>query len=168
MIKPDPTQLAISQPSLVDIYKLPGMFRKAIAEEYGVHDATTRARILRRHSLRHLLVARFKPGRVIFVVKAAGNHLGVTLGSYSGDGIGIVNWIYVLPQYRKMGVARQMLGRMEQEFAQQNCHKLTVTTEVTPEFYRRLGYNQEAIFKRHWWGKDFYLFSKFLKEVDQA
>lgn len=155
--------LHIVQPSLIDILSLPGLFRKAVHEEYKVYDRETRRRIVERHSLIHLLIARYKPGRTMLLALHDKTCVGVLLASHSSDGIGIINWIYVLPKYRKRNIAKKLLARVEKEFIKYNCHKLIVTTEVAQSFYRKIGYTQEAILKKHWWNKDFYLFYKSLK-----
>lgn len=156
-------EIKIIKSGIIDIFRLPGMFTKALFEEYKMYDEQTKKRILQRHSLLHLLIARFKPDRVILLAAMEKRGIAVVLGTYSSDGVGIVHWIYVLPEYRKKNVAKRMLLQMEQEFLKRNCHKLTVTTEVAWEFYRKIGYKQEAFLKNHWWGEDFYFFSKFLK-----
>ncbi len=157
-------KLRIVQPSLLDLLSLPRLFRKAVHEEYKVYDKKTRRRIVERHTLKHLLIARYKPGRIMFLALYDNTCVGVLLASHSSDGIGIINWIYVLPKFRKKNIAKKLLSRIEKEFVHFGCHKLIVTTEVAQAFYRKIGYLEEAVLKRHWWQKDFYLFYKFLKK----
>lgn len=154
----------IKEPGIFDLFKLPVMFRKALAEDYTFYDRKVRNTILGRNSLQHLLTAKLNPRRIILVYSEKGiGFIGVILGVVALDGIGTVNWLYILPEYRKKGIARKMLSKVEKEFIQKGCHKLIVTTEISGSFYRKIGYKKEGLLKNHWWNKDFYIFSKFLK-----
>lgn len=42
------------------------------------------------------------------------------------------------------------------------CHKITLTTEIAPEFYKNLGYFEEGLLKKHWWKTDFTIMSKIV------
>jgi ribosomal protein S18 acetylase RimI-like enzyme len=154
--------IKIAKPSVLDLFLLLRLFNKAVNEEYSIYNDDTKKIILKRHSFLHLLIARGKPNRTIFMSIIEQRCVGVCLGTTSDDGVGVINWIYVLPKYRNMNIARKMLEVSEKEFERRNCHKLLVTTEVAQDFYRKIGYKEEAVLKKHWWGKDFYYFSKLL------
>lgn len=154
----------IGVPGILDVFKLPSMFHKAVNEDYAFYDDSVRKLILERNSLWHLLTARINPKRIILTGNKKGSgHIGIILAAVNSDGVGIVNWLYVLPKYRKKGIAHMLLSEVEKKLLQRGCHKLVVSTEIAYKFYRKIGYAQEGKLKNHWWGKDFYIFSKFLK-----
>lgn len=153
----------VNYPGVFDIFKLPPMFRKAVYEDYAFYDKKVQKTILNRNSLWRLLTAKLNNNRIILTgSNRGGDVVGVLLGAVGLDGVGVVNWLYVLPEYRKEGLARKMLSKVEKEFLQRGCHKLVVTSEIASGFYRKIGYKKEGLLKNHWWGKDFYIFSKVL------
>lgn len=155
----------IKEPGVIEVFSLPTLFRKAVNEDYAFYDKKVQKAILDRNSLWHLLVAKLRQNRIILTgSNREGNIIGVLLGAVSLDGIGVVNWLYVLPEYRKKGLAGKLLSKAEKEFLQTYCHKVVVTTEIASGFYRKIGYKKEGLLKNHWWGKDFYIFSKVLKK----
>lgn len=157
-------RITIKEPEIFDVFKMPRMFYKAVDEDYAFYDKKVRKAILDRNSLWHLLAAKLNQDRIILTgSNRKGNIIGVLLGAANLDGVGTVNWLYVLPEYRKKGIARKMLSKVEKEFLQKGCHKLVVTSEIASGFYRKIGYKKEGVLKNHWWGEDFYIFSKFLK-----
>lgn len=156
--------IRISEPGLLDVLGLPRLFHKAINEDYGFYNTQVQKVLLERNSWRRLLIAKLKSNRIIQTSYKGNICVGVLLAAVNSDGVGVVNWLYILPKYRKEGVARRMLSRVEKELLKRNCHKLSVTTEIASEFYRKLGYIEEGVLKNHWWGKDFYTFSKVLKK----
>jgi len=158
-------RITIKEPGIFDVFKLPQLFYKAVDEDYAFYNKKVRKAILDRNSLWHLLAAKLNKDRVILTgSNREGNIIGVLLGAVSLDGVGVVNWLYVLPEYRKNGLAGKMLSKVEKEFLQKDCHKLVVTTEIASGFYRKIGYKKEGLLKNHWWGKDFYIFSRVLKK----
>ena len=157
-------RITIKEPGIFDVFKLPRIFYKAVDEDYAFYGKKVQKKILDRNSLWRLLVAKLRQNRIILTSSKQTNDIvGVLLGVVSLDGVGIVNWLYVLPEYRKEGIARKMLSKVEKIFLQRGCHKLVVTSEIASDFYRKIGYKKEGLLKNHWWGKDFYIFSKVLK-----
>jgi len=157
--------ITIKEPDFFDVFKMPRTFYKAVDEDYAFYDKKVQKVILDRNSLWHLLVAKIRQNRIILTgSNREGNIIGVLLGAVSLDGVGVVNWLYVLPEYRKKGLAGKLLSKVEKEFLQKDCHKVVVTTEIASGFYRKIGYKKEGLLKNHWWGKDFYIFSKVLKK----
>lgn len=156
--------VVIRVPKFLDIIRLPQLFLRAINEDYSFYNKAARKKILNRNSLFHLLTAKINSNRVILVCNTKDkDQVGVLLGALGPDGVGIVNWLYVIPEFRKNKIASNLLLRTEKEFKQKGCHKLTVSTEIAQKFYKKMGYTLEGKLKNHWWGEDFYIFSKFLK-----
>ena len=161
----DDYSIKIRIPSLVDVFYLPVLFFRAIQEDYQFYDSSVRNRIKKKNSLRRLLVAKLRKRRLVLVAYSHGRRVGILLGSSNPSGVGMVNWLYTLPEFRKKKIGRRLLEKAENDFLNRGCHKITLTTEVAPEFYRRIGYTEEGILRKHWWGKDFYIFSKALKDL---
>ena len=160
-----PARITIKEPGVVEVFSLPPLFRKAVNEDYAFYDKKVQKIILDRNSLWHLLAAKLNKDRIILTgCNREGNIIGVLLGALNLDGVGTVNWLFVLPEYRKKGIARKMLSMVEKDFLKRGCHKLVVTSEIASEFYRKIGYEREGLLKNHWWGKNFYIFSKVLKK----
>ena len=116
---------------------------------------------MQKNSLRHLFFARFRKRRLIFVAKAGGKCVGLIIASYNAN-IGIVHWVFVLNEFRNKKVGSSLLREVELEMKKLGCHKITLTTEIAPEFYKNLGYTEEGLLKKHWWGQDFSIMSKVL------
>jgi ribosomal protein S18 acetylase RimI-like enzyme len=152
----------LRQATLGDLLQLPGLFKKAVRVDYAFYDKRVQAGILRRHSLRSLLGAWLKPNRLVLTAVDRETVVGVLLGVYAFDGVGTVTWLYVNPEHRTRGLGRAMVQMAEAFFAHQGCHKITVTTESAPDFYKGIGYVQEGVLKNHWWKQDFYILSKLL------
>lgn len=152
----------ICEPTVKEMLSLPKMFDKAVDEDFVLYDKHTRQRIKNRYSLFHLLMAKYRPGRLLLLAMRKSECIGLLLASYTSDGVGVVHWVYVSPEHRKKGVAKNLLTEAEEKFKAHNCHKAVGTTELAQKFYQNVGYVQEAVLKNHWWGKDFFLYRKYI------
>ncbi len=149
-------------PTIKEMLSLPRMFDRAVDEDFMLYDKHTRQRIKNRYSLFHLFMARYRKGRMLLLAMRNSECVGILLAHYTSDGVGVVHWVYVSPEHRKKKVAQSLLIEAEEKFRQHNCHKSVVTTELAQKFYQKVGYAQEAILKKHWWGKDFFMYSKYI------
>jgi GNAT superfamily N-acetyltransferase len=75
-----------------------------------------------------------------------------------------VQWLYVPPLARKLGVARALLARFEEMATAAGAHKAMLWTEIAEAYYHRLGWTTEAKLKNHWWGQDFAILVKPLND----
>lgn len=154
----------VRQPTIKELLALPKLFKKAVYEDYTFYEEKVQKNIISRYSLKHLLRAYLSERRILLVASDDIDIFGVLVGIISPDGLGMINWIYVHPKFRKGGVASELLTNTEQIFKEKNSHKIMIATEIAPEFYKKMGYDQEGLLKKHWWGKDFYIFTKYLKD----
>lgn len=74
----------------------------------------------------------------------------------------------VLSEYQNLGIATKLLKKIEGLAKNLECNKLWLF--VVPKImvkavgiYEKLGYEQEGYLKRHFYGEDFLLLSKLLK-----
>lgn len=76
----------------------------------------------------------------------------------------------VHPDYQNHGVARQLTGRLETIARKRGCYKLFLCTawamKEAIRLYEKLGYVREGYLRRHFYGEDFIIFSKFIREAN--
>jgi ribosomal protein S18 acetylase RimI-like enzyme len=120
-------------------------------------------RIIRKNSLLRLFFARIRKQRILLVAKTEGKCVGLIISSCNAN-IGVIHWLFVLPEYRGKKIGFNLIKKAEAELQKLGCHKITLTTEIAPEFYKNLGYIEEGLLKKHWWQKDFTIMSKILNE----
>jgi len=154
-------QSIICRLSFKDIFSLPALFKQAVATDFAFYSDKVKKRILRKNSLRRLFSAKLRKQRVVFVAKVDGKCVGLIIASHNAN-IGIVHWVFVLNEYRNKKIGSNLLREVELEMKRLGCHKITLTTEIAPEFYRNLGYTEEGLLRKHWWGQDFSIMSKVL------
>jgi GNAT superfamily N-acetyltransferase len=154
----------ICRPTLKDTFALPSLFTRALSADFAFYNDKVKKRIMEKNSLRRLFFARFRKNRILFVAKMDGACVGLIIASHNAS-IGIVHWLFVLAEYRNQKIGFNLLRAVELELRKLHCHKITLTTEIAPEFYKSLGYTQEGLLKKHWWGQDFAILSKNLELI---
>jgi len=74
----------------------------------------------------------------------------------------------VHPKHQNRGVARQLMNHLEKIAHDEDCYKLFLCTawamNEAIQLYESLGYVREGYLRRHFYGEDFILFSKFIKK----
>lgn len=156
------SKLTVQSPGIREMLQLPQMFERAVDEDFTQYSKSTREKIKGRYSLLHLLSARYRPGRILLSAKRDDTFAGLLLAQYTGDGVGVIHWVYVSPDQRKNGIAKKLIQEAETQFKEKDCHKLVVMTEFAQKFYQNIGFIKEAVFKQHWWGKDYSVYSKYI------
>jgi len=83
----------------------------------------------------------------LFLVALEGSRLvGTAMGGFDGHR-GWVYYVAVLPQHRRRGVGRALMGRIEDELSARGCPKINLqvrgSNRQAAAFYRRLGYRVE-------------------------
>lgn len=151
----------ICAPSFKDIFSLPFLFHTAVLTDFSFYNKQVKKRIIRKNSLLRLFFARLRKQRILLVAKTGGKCVGLIISSCNAS-IGIVHWLFVLPEYRGKKIGFNLVEKAEGELVKLGCRKVTLTTEIAPEFYKNLGYIEEGVLKKHWWGKDFTILSKIL------
>lgn len=157
---PDTSLPIIDEPSLKDLLRLPHLYHKAVERDFSFYNEPVKKRIVAKNSFFRLVLARLKPNRLLYVARVNNEPVGVIIGSFTGSGIGVVHWIFVLPEHRARKIGKLLMERAELFFKKHGCHKISLTTEIAPDFYKHLGYETEGVLKKHWWNKDFYIMSK--------
>ncbi|UCE27735.1 MAG: GNAT family acetyltransferase [Candidatus Coatesbacteria bacterium] len=83
---------------------------------------------------------------LFFIAEVEGEVVGTAVTGYDGHR----GWVYcvaVAPAYRREGVGRALMDRVERDLAQIGCHKLNLQVrsgnDDAVEFYGKLGYNIE-------------------------
>ncbi len=79
--------------------------------------------------------------------------------------VGHILGIYVKQGYRRKGFGKQLMEKTLLEFRNKGCHKTRLEVfahnETATEFYRHLGFNQEAFLHKDEEKKDTMILSKF-------
>jgi ribosomal protein S18 acetylase RimI-like enzyme len=102
-------------------------------------------------------------------------HLGASRGNgellgaarYTiAEGVGYLRELIVRADARGQGIGAQLLAAFERDCRERGCHKLfldvaSVNTRAQA-FYRRNGWEQEGLMRRHWRGVDFQNWIKWL------
>ncbi len=158
------TEAIILRPSLQDIFSLPPLFTQAVHTDFSFYNEPVKQRIMKKNSLLRLFFARLRKRRVLLVAKISDKCVGVVIGSHTAS-IGNIHWLFVLPEYRGNKIGSALLARAEAALEKFGCHKVALTTEIAPEFYKKLGYTVEGFLKKHWWKKDFTILSKSFEKI---
>ncbi len=158
---PTDSETIICEPSFKDIFSLPFLFERAIQTDFSFYSDQVKKRIIRKNSLLRLFFARLRKHRILLVAKTAEKCVGLIISSCNAN-IGVIHWLFVLPEYRGKKIGFNLVKKSEDELQKQGCHKITLTTEIAPEFYKGLGYLEEGVLKKHWWKKDFTIMSKMV------
>ena len=155
----------IGKPSFKDIFSLPFLFERAVLTDFSFYSEQVKKRIIRKNSLLRLFFACIRKQRVLLVAKVEGKCVGLIISSCNAN-IGVIHWLFVLPEHRGKKIGFNLVEKAGDELQKLGCHKITLTTEIASEFYKKLGYIEEGVLKKHWWEKDFTIMSKiFSKSV---
>ena len=147
---------------LADLPAVARQARRAATEDYGFYPAEVQATIAGRNALKPLIAAWRDPNRLIIGAWQNNVLMGNLIGTLDTDGIASVHWIYVAPEGRGSGLAKQLLQAFEDEVRRRNVPKIMLWTEIAPDYYRKIGWVEEAFLPNHWWGQTFFIFAKYL------
>lgn len=104
---------------------------------------------------------------IFLVVKREDKIVGF-LHAHDDFGTCWVNWIGVLPEYRRQGISRALLSTLEQIVCPaKKLHKIWLDVKVenieSCKLFAGKGYQLEATLLNHWYRADFYIYSKQLR-----
>ena len=92
--------------------------------------------------------------------------IGIALGRMLG-GVGRVDWITVATEHRRGGIGKRLARAMEDTMHRKGCHKITlyISESHIPAIglFLKWGMVPEGVLKRHEWGNDYTVMSKWLK-----
>lgn len=92
---------------------------------------------------------------------------GIVTGTVHGEaGLARFNWIAVDPDHQHEGIGLRLLVAAEERLAKRGCHKICLYTvpALIPamRLYMKFGLLPEAYIRKHWWGVDFLMMSKWI------
>jgi GNAT superfamily N-acetyltransferase len=92
---------------------------------------------------------------------------GILLGTvYGKSGLAQIVWIAVDPDHQHEGIGVQLMIAAEEEFRRRGCHKIYLNTlpALVPalRLYMKFGLLPEGYLRKHWWGADFIVMSKWI------
>jgi ribosomal protein S18 acetylase RimI-like enzyme len=74
--------------------------------------------------------------------------VGTAMAGYEGHR-GWINYLAVAPQYRRRGIARQMIEHIEESLRARGCPKINLqvrsSNRAATEFYRRIGFSVDEV-----------------------
>lgn len=97
--------------------------------------------------------------------ESAGELLGAARYTIA-EGVGYLRELVVRKTDRGRGIGRQLLDAFEADCRRRRCHKLFLDVAAAnvgaQRFYRRNGWEQEGVMRRHWREVDFQTWIKWL------
>ena len=147
-------------------WDLPASLRQTVAsvrQDYGFYPPSVQQQIMARNSLGSLARTKLHRNRLILAAVYQGQLAGQLIGVLDSDNVAIINWLFVDPALRGGGVGRALLEDFEARLRDLPVHKMMLWTEVAAEYYKKLGWIEEAVLPRHWWGQDFSVLAKYIK-----
>ena len=119
------------------------------------------------------LAERFKDPQNYGFVAVSGNRIcGILLGMiYGKSGLAKINWIAVDPEHHHEGIGVKLMAAAEEHLRKKGCHKMFLNTlpPLIPaiRLYMKFGLLPEAYMRKHWWGTDFIVMSKWIGEYER-
>ena len=114
------------------------------------------------------LAKRLKDPQAFSYVALCGNKIGgVLLGMIFGkSGLAKINWIAVDPEHQHEGIGIRLMAAAEEHVRRKGCHKIYLNTlpPLIPaiRLYMKFGLLPESYLRKHWWGSDFIIMSKWI------
>lgn len=112
-----------------------------------------------------ILKKRFQQGKKkIFLARLKNKLIGYLMASIEPGGVSSLNWIAVLPKWRRQGIGKKLMAVWGEETVASGIHKLniSVTNRENIRFYQHLGFRLEGVRRADYWGKDRYLLGKVM------
>lgn len=108
-----------------------------------------------------------------FTVLSNGRIWGIVLGRiYGKSGLAKISWIAVDPKHQNKGIGLKLLTATEDHLRKKGCHKmfLSTLTRLVPaiKLYMKFGLMPESYLRKHWWGMDFIVMSKWIGEYKKS
>jgi GNAT superfamily N-acetyltransferase len=93
--------------------------------------------------------------------------IGLAMGKVTEGGLLDLSWICVDPLGQGKGIGKKLMDKVLDYAKSKNCHKIFAYTfpalAPTVSFYLRCGFVPEAYLRKHWYGLDFVMLSKWLE-----
>ncbi len=153
---------AVRVAKLRDVNGITRLARESITKAYNFYPPDIKRQLTARNSRSSLAKTILLKRRLILAAIYDGKILGYLIGQPNTDGIALVYSLYVSDDHRTKGLGRLLLNDFEARLGG-GVKKIMVWTEIAPDYYRKLGWAEEAKLSDHWWGQDWVIFSKSLK-----
>lgn len=106
---------------------------------------------------------------VFLVAEERMEFIGVAIGRVGEDGLGVLGFLGVKPQYRRKGVGSSLLQQFIEEAKKRKAHKVWLLTAPSLKsairLYVKEGFVPEGYLRRHSHGQDLILYSKLLSSA---
>ncbi|MEI7451639.1 MAG: GNAT family N-acetyltransferase [Candidatus Falkowbacteria bacterium] len=139
---------------------------KEIINGCSHYDKNTKKEELSVYSEKFLHENRKAAKNVYFLVFEGKEVIGFCHG-YFDSGTFWLNWLGILPAFRRQGKAAEVLKFLESYLLDRGVHKIWFDTIVTNKesikFFQKHGYHKFTTLRNHWCGFDYFLWEKFLK-----
>jgi len=93
--------------------------------------------------------------------------IGLAMGRVTEGGLLDLSWICVDPLAQGKGIGKKLMDKVFEYAKSKDCHKIFTYTfpalAPTVSFYLRCGFVPESYFRKHWYGLDFVMLSKWLE-----
>ena len=107
------------------------------------------------------------PNGINLVAEDSGSIVGIATGIVSRAGLSTLGFVGVAPTHRRRGIGRQLVQRFIEESREMGAAKVTLNTarELKPaiKLYVDMGFVPEGLLRRHVYGVDSIVYSKFLE-----
>jgi len=82
---------------------------------------------------------------------------------HCGSGVCLIDALAIKPEFQGYGLGKQLLNFAEKYARKKGCHKLwcfSLAIYKAKGFYLKMGFQQEGLLRKHWFGMDCYIFGK--------
>lgn len=106
------------------------------------------------------------PDSIVLIAEEEERVVGFALGNVRG-GVGRLGFMGVRPEYRRRGIGSSLLEEYIERSRQRGAHKVWLWTQTALKpairLYVRAGFLPEGFLRRHSYGMDMVIYSKFLE-----
>ena len=106
------------------------------------------------------------PTRITLAAEEDGEIVGFAMGRTDKSGLSWLGFMGVSPTHRRGGIGRELIQRYIYESRVRGAHKVSLNTapelKSAVKLYVDMGFVPEGLMRRHRYGVDLILFSKFL------
>jgi ribosomal protein S18 acetylase RimI-like enzyme len=112
---------------------------------------------------------RIEQGAHVLVAETDGRIIGTATGIEEHESLHVCS-VAVDPAFGGQGIARRLMQELEKIARERSCYKIFLQTAWSMieaiGLYGKLGYDQEGYQRKHFYGEDFLMFGKLLKEKE--
>ncbi|MGQ9587173.1 MAG: GNAT family N-acetyltransferase [Thermoplasmata archaeon] len=148
-----------------------GMMLRWVQEKYlkGAYPGEAMEFDIWNHSAKRLAEDAKCPDFFAFLALHRGEICGIVRGMIFGkSGLAKFTFVAVHPEHQHEGIGIRLMTAAEEHLRRKGCHKIFVNTlpALIPatKLYMKFGLLPDAYLRKHWWGVDFLLMSKWIGE----